>query len=130
MKQVAGRLRLDLAQYRELAAFAKFGSDLDKATLAQITRGQRMVELLKQGQYEPLTVEKQVAVLFLGVNGYIDSVPVGQIQRLESEFLQFVESNYADVLKAIVRKKALDDELTDKLKSICQEFMKSFSVEA
>jgi F-type H+-transporting ATPase subunit alpha len=129
MKQVAGRLRLDLAQYRELAAFAKFGSDLDKATLAQITRGQRMVELLKQGQYEPLTVEKQVAVLFLGVNGYIDSVPVGQIQRLESEFLQFVESNYADVLKAIVRKKALDDELTDKLKSICQEFMKSFSVE-
>jgi F-type H+-transporting ATPase subunit alpha len=129
MKQVAGRLRLDLAQYRELAAFAKFGSDLDKATLAQITRGQRMVEILKQGQYRPLPVAQQVTIIFLGVNGYMDSVPVEQIERCESEFHRFVESNYNDILKEITSKKELTDEVRDKLKSICEEFMKTFVVE-
>jgi F-type H+-transporting ATPase subunit alpha len=129
MKQVAGRLRLDLAQYRELAAFAKFGSDLDKSTLAQITRGQRMVEILKQGQYQPLPVARQIAVIFLGVNGYLDKVPVEQIERCEAEFHTFVESNYGDVMKRIAERKALDDELQDKLKAICVDFMKSFVVE-
>ncbi|MFQ5602152.1 MAG: F0F1 ATP synthase subunit alpha [bacterium] len=129
MKQVAGRLRLDLAQYRELEAFAKFGSDLDKATLAQITRGQRMVEILKQDQYVPLWVEKQIAIIFLGVNGFLDDIPVDQIARLEGEFYQFLDSNYAETLKAIADKKQLDDELRQKMQSICEEFMKIFTVE-
>ncbi|MFQ6112701.1 MAG: F0F1 ATP synthase subunit alpha [bacterium] len=129
MKQVAGRLRLDLAQYRDLEAFAKFGSDLDKATLAQITRGQRMVEILKQKQYVPLPVEKQIAIIFLGVNGYLDSVPVEQIARLENEFYQFLESNYPDVLKSIADKKELDDKLRQKMESVCEEFMKMVLVE-
>ena len=128
MKQVAGRLRLDLAQYRELEAFAKFGSDLDKATQSQITRGQRMVEILKQNQYTPLAVEKQIAIIFLGVNGYLDSVPVDQIVRLEKEYHQFLETNYADVLKTIREKKNIDDGLRAKMKTAAEEFMKLFSV--
>lgn len=129
MKQVAGRLRLDLAQYRDLEAFTKFGSDLDKATLAQITRGQRMVEILKQDQYVPLPVEKQIAIIFLGVNGYLDSVPLEQIARLEREYYQFLESNYPDVLRAVREKKELDDELRQKMESVCKEFMKMVLVE-
>jgi F-type H+-transporting ATPase subunit alpha len=129
MKQVAGRLRLDLAQYRDLEAFTKFGSDLDKATLAQITRGQRMVEILKQNQYEPLSVEKQIAIIFLGVNGYLDTIPVDQIARLEKEFHQFLESNYLDVLKTIADKKEFDDALRQKMESVCEEFIKTFLVE-
>ena len=129
MKQVAGRLRLDLAQFRDLEAFAKFGSDLDKATQQQITRGQRMVEILKQGQYTPLVVEKQIALIFLGVNGFLDSVPTAQILRLENEYLQFMESNYSDVLKSIAEKKAIDDDLQKKMTSICEEFIKSVVVE-
>jgi F-type H+-transporting ATPase subunit alpha len=128
MKQVAGRLRLDLAQYRELEAFAKFGSDLDKATLAQITRGQRMVEILKQNQYEPLSVEKQISIIFLGVNGYLDSVPVEQITRLEREYHQFLETNYASLLKSIAEKKNIDDNLREKMKKAADEFMKLFTV--
>ncbi len=130
MKQVAGRLRLDLAQFRELEAFAKFGSDLDKATLAQITRGQRMVEILKQGQYSPLPVEKQVAIIFLGVNGYLDTVPADQVQRLEMEFHSFMESNHGPLLKDIAEKKNLDDDLRAKLDSACKDFIKMFSVDA
>ena len=129
MKQVAGRLRLDLAQFRDLEAFAKFGSDLDKATQQQITRGQRMVEILKQGQYVPQAVAKQVAVIFLAVNGFLDEAPTGQIQRCEEEYLQFLESNYSDVLKTIADKKQLDDDLQKKLTSVCEEFMKSFVIE-
>ena len=129
MKQVAGRLRLDLAQFRDLEAFAKFGSDLDKVTQQQITRGQRMVEILKQGQYAPLVVEKQIAVIFLGVNGFLDSIPTNQILRLENEFLQFMASNYSDVLKSIAEKKTLDDDLHKKMMSISEEFIKSFVVE-
>ncbi len=130
MKQVAGRLRLDLAQYRELEAFAKFGSDLDKATLAQIIRGQRMVEVLKQGQYAPLPVEKQIAIIFLGVNGYLDDIPVEKIGELEQQFYTFLESNYAEVLKAIVDEKEISDETHKKLTSACEEFIKLFKVEA
>ena len=129
MKQVAGRLRLDLAQFRDLEAFAKFGSDLDKVTQLQITRGQRMVEILKQGQYTPLVVEKQIAIIFLGVNGFLDSIPADQVLRLETEYLQFMESNYADVLKSIAEKKKLDDDLQKKMMSIGEEFIKSFVVE-
>ncbi|RMD92929.1 MAG: F0F1 ATP synthase subunit alpha [Calditrichaeota bacterium] len=130
MKQVAGRLRLDLAQYRDLEAFVKFGSDLDKATLAQITRGQRMVEILKQDQYAPLPVEKQIAIIFLGVNGYLDPIPVEHIKRLEQEYYQFLESNHPDVLKEIAEKKELDDNLRQKLTRVADEFMKIFSVES
>jgi len=129
MKQVAGRLRLDLAQFRDLEAFAKFGSDLDKVTQLQITRGQRMVEILKQGQYTPLVVEKQIAIIFLGVNGFLDSIPADQVLRLETEYLQFMESNYSDVLKSIAEKKKLDDDLQKKMTSIAEEFIKSFVVE-
>ena len=129
MKQVAGRLRLDLAQFRDLEAFAKFGSDLDKITQQQITRGQRMVEILKQGQYAPMVVEKQIAVIFLGVNGFLDSIPTNQILRLENEFLEFMASNYSDVLKSIAEKKTLDDDLQKKMTSLSEEFIKSFVVE-
>ncbi|RMF65147.1 MAG: F0F1 ATP synthase subunit alpha, partial [Calditrichaeota bacterium] len=129
MKQVASRLRLDLAQFRDLEAFAKFGSDLDKATLAQITRGQRMVEILKQDQYSPLPVEKQIAIIFLGVNGFLDPVPVDKIAQVEQNFYQFLESNYPEVLKTIAEQKQIDDELREKMMAVCEEFMKSVVVE-
>jgi len=126
MKQVAGRLRLDLAQYRSLEAFARFGSDLDKATLAQLTRGERMVELLKQDQYQPLPVEKQIAIIFLGVNGFLDAVPVDQIARLQSEYLSFLESNYPDLLKTLAAKKQIDDALQASMTTAAQDFLKIF----
>ncbi|MGH7449983.1 MAG: F0F1 ATP synthase subunit alpha [bacterium] len=129
-KQVAGRLRLDLAQYRELAAFAKFGSDLDKTTLAQLTRGERMVELLKQGQFQPLTVEKQIAVIFLGVNGYLDAVPTSQIGRLQQEYLAYLESSYPRVMKDIVEKKQIDDSLRATMTKAADEFIKGFAAKA
>ncbi len=129
MKQVAGRLRLDLAQFRELEAFVKFGSDLDKATLAQITRGQRMVEILKQDQYVPLPVEKQIAIIFLGVNGYLDPVPIDQISRLEQEYYTFLETNYAEVLQGIREQKTISDALREQLTKACEEFMNLFKVE-
>src|SRR5512135_2242446 len=111
MRQVAGSLRLDLAQYRELAAFAQFGSDLDKATLAQLNRGQRMVELLKQDQYVPMPVEQQIVVIFAGTNGYVDDVPVNSVKKFEAEMLRFATSKYGDLLKDIKTKKQLDDDL-------------------
>jgi F-type H+-transporting ATPase subunit alpha len=126
MKQVAGRLRLDLAQYRELAAFAKFGSDLDKATQQQLRRGERMVELLKQDQYQPVPVEKQVAVIFLGVNGYLDNVPIERLKALQSEFFSFVEASYSEILKSIREKKQIDDEIKGKLTRAAEEFIKMF----
>src|SRR4051795_1843273 len=101
MRQVAGTLRLDLAQYRELAAFAQFGSDLDKSTQAQLTRGARLVEILKQPQYEPLAVEKQVAIIFAGTNGYLDAVPVSELRAFETEMYSFLEARYPQVLSGI-----------------------------
>jgi F-type H+-transporting ATPase subunit alpha len=127
MKQVAGTLRLDLAQYRELAAFAQFGSDLDKATLAQLNRGQRMVELLKQEQYKPLPVEQQILVIFAGTNGYVDEVPVNAVKKFEQELLRFVTSKYQSLLDDIKGKKQLDDDLKARIKSAIEEFKKSFS---
>ena len=126
MKQVAGRLRLDMAQFRELEAFAKFGSDLDKATLAQINRGQRMVEVLKQDQYEPLPVEKQVAYIFLGVNGYLDQVPVEKVKPLEKDYYRFLETSHPEILKEIAEKKEISPDLEKRMHEACQEFIKSF----
>jgi F-type H+-transporting ATPase subunit alpha len=127
MKQVAGTLRLDLAQYRELAAFAQFGSDLDKATLAQLNRGQRMVELLKQDQYSPLPVEQQILVIFAGTNGYVDEVPVASVRKFEAELLRFATSKYQPLLDDIKSKKQLDDDLKARIKSVIEEFKKSFT---
>src|SRR6059036_3809050 len=115
MKQIAGRLRLDLAQYRELAAFAQFGSELDKATLQQLARGQRMVELLKQGQYAPLTVEKQVAIIFAGSQGLLDDLPVDQVRPFEEFLYPFLERKHAQLLPEIANKKELTDELREAL---------------
>ncbi len=122
MKQVAGTLRLDLAQYREMAAFAQFGSELDKATQAQLARGVRMVELLKQGQYEPLAVEQQVIGIFAGVNGFVDDLPVGEVRRFEEELLRYIDSDQKPLREEIAKKKALDPELTAKLKAAITEF--------
>jgi F-type H+-transporting ATPase subunit alpha len=127
MKQVAGTLRLDLAQYRELAAFAQFGSDLDKATLAQLNRGQRMVELLKQDQYKPLPVEQQILVIFAGTNGYLDDVQVNAVKKFEAELLRFVTSKNQALLNDIKTKKQLDDDLKARLKNSIEEFKKSFT---
>ncbi len=126
MKQVAGTLRLDLAQYREMAAFAQFGSDLDAATQRQLNRGARLVEILKQGQYQPLPVEKQVIAIFAVNNGYVDEYPTTVVQRYEKEMISFMESSYSDVLDTIRDKKALDDELQDKIKAALDEFKGQF----
>jgi F-type H+/Na+-transporting ATPase subunit alpha len=115
MRQVAGKLRLDLAQYRELAAFAQFGSDLDRATQAQLARGQRMVELLKQGQYQPLPVEKQVAIIFAGSQGLLDDVPVDAVQAFEEFFYGYLERRHPQMLAEIKDKKEISDSLRDQL---------------
>ncbi len=126
MKQVAGRLRLDLAQYRELAAFAQFGSDLDKATKAQLDRGQRMMEILKQPQYVPMSVEDQVMVIYTGINGYLDDVPIEDVTKFEQDFLKFMRSNYAEVAKTIREKKTIDAETEAALKKSIKEFKDTF----
>jgi len=122
MKGVAGSLRLDLAQYREMAAFAQFGSELDKATQAQLARGVRMVELLKQGQYQPMPVENQVISIFAGTNGYLDDVPVSKVRQFEEELLDFVKREQSKIQRDIVSKGKLDDELTAELKKMLAVF--------
>jgi F-type H+-transporting ATPase subunit alpha len=126
MKKVAGRLRLDLAQYRELEAFAKFGSDLDKATTAQLTRGARLVELLKQGQYAPMPVEKQVVSIFAGTNGYLDEIPLQHVGRFERELLEMMDLKYKDLLAEIAAKKDLSEQITQKLHEIIKAFVSAF----
>jgi F-type H+-transporting ATPase subunit alpha len=126
MRQVAGSLRLDLAQYRELAAFAQFGSDLDKQTLSQLNRGRRLVEVLKQPQYQPLTVEKQVAIIFAAGNGYLDSVDVDQVRAFEIGFYQFLDTRRPQVLSALAEKKQIDDDVKAALKGALDEFGKQF----
>lgn len=128
MKKVAGSLRLDLAQYRALEAFTKFGSDLDKATLQQLTRGARLVEILKQGQYVPYPVEKQVAILFAGTNGYLDEIPLGEVRRFEREFLETMELKHKDILDTISGTGDLNDETIAKLKQILDSFTNNFKV--
>jgi len=122
MKQVAGTLRLDLAQYRELAAFAQFGSDLDRATQAQLARGQRLVEILKQPQYRPLGVEQQVLILWAATSGQLDDIPVDQVRRFEADFQRFVETSHPGTLNAIREKKALTDEIKEGLVQAVSDF--------
>src|SRR5438477_266392 len=122
MRQVAGTLRLDLAQYREMAAFAQFGSELDKATQAQLARGVRMVELLKQGQYKPMPVENQVISIFAGTNGFLDDVPVNKVRQFEEELLEFMTRQHSAIQRDIVSKGKLDDELTERLRKALMEF--------
>jgi F-type H+-transporting ATPase subunit alpha len=126
MKQIAGGLRLDLAQYRALAAFAQFGSDLDKASLAQLNRGQRLVEILKQRQYEPLPVEKQIVIIFAGVEGYLDDLPVERCRRFEEELYRFVDNAHRGLWEEIRVKKALDGDLRAKVKAVVEEFKARF----
>ncbi|HET9234843.1 MAG TPA: F0F1 ATP synthase subunit alpha [Candidatus Eisenbacteria bacterium] len=126
MRAVAKSLRLDLAQYRELAAFAQFGSDLDKATQAQLTRGQRMVEALKQDQYVPQPLESQVMIIFAGGQGYLDDLPVSEVRRFEKEFLEFVAKDYPDVPHTIAQTKDLPKEVQDKLHSALKAFKTKF----
>ena len=122
MRQVAGTLRLELAQYRELAAFAQFSSDLDKGTQAQLNRGQRLVEVLKQAQYQPLPVEKQVVIIFAGTNGFLDSVPVSGLGSYEAELYGFLDVSHAGLLTRIKEKKQLDDQLTADLSAALRDF--------
>ena len=126
MRQVAGSLRLDLAQYRELAAFAQFGSDLDKGTQAQLDRGRRMVEILKQPQYVPLSVEKQVAIIFAATNGYLDSVAVEDLGRYEGELYRFLETRHSEVLAGIAETKILSDDAKAALSAALKEFGQQF----
>ncbi len=129
MRQVAGTLRLDLAQYRDLAAFAQFGADqLDKSTQAQLARGQRLVEILKQDQFRPLTVVQQVLVIFAGVNGYLDSIPVSECRRFESEFLAFLDTSSSALLQKLAAAKAFDDALKAETKKALDAFKERFSV--
>ena len=127
MKKIAGTLRLSLAQYRELAAFAQLSSDLDKNTKAQLDRGQRMVELLKQPQYQPMTNEDQVSILWAATNGYLDGVDVSAIRKFEVEFLQFLKSKYASTVELLRTKKELTDEVVAGLKKAAEEFKGIFS---
>lgn len=126
MKKVAGTLKLDLAQYRELEAFAKFGSDLDQATQRTLAKGERLVELLKQGQYNPIPVEKQVVSIFAATNGFMDSISVKDIKRFEKEMLEYIEVNNKKVLEDIRTKKQLNDEIVDDIKKVVSEFISKF----
>ena len=126
MKQVAGTLRLELAQYREMAAFAQFGSDLDQATQRQLNRGARLVELLKQGQYEPLPVEKQILIIYAGTNGFVDELPLAALKKYEQELYSFVESRHQDIFADILKKRELDSDLRAKMNKALEEFKAVF----
>ena len=126
MKQVAGRLRLDLAQYRELADFARFGSDLDKATVAQLTRGEKMVEVLKQDEYVPMPVEKQVMIIFAATRGYLDDIPTGALKRFEKEFHEFIDAEYPDVARELAQEKKISDQMEQELSRAVDQFKARF----
>jgi F-type H+-transporting ATPase subunit alpha len=136
MKQVAGSLKLELAQYRELAAFAQFGSDLDKATQETLARGERLVEVLKQNQYQPMPVEKQVIQIYAATNrdeagvGWIRNVPVEQVGRYMRELMEFLDARHPDLAKTIAEKKALDDGIKASLNKVLAEFRGIFQTEA
>src|SRR6266568_3553800 len=129
MKQVAGSLRLDLAQFRELQAFAQFGSDLDKATQHQLNRGQRLVEVLKQKQFQPMDVEKQVLIIWSATNGYIDDVPVERIKKFEAELVRFIENSHPGVLQALRQKKAIDADMQKDLEQSLKDFKERWAEE-
>jgi F-type H+-transporting ATPase subunit alpha len=126
MKKISGTLKLDQAQYRELEAFAKFGSDLDAATTAVIEKGQRNVEILKQGQYSPLRVEEQAAIIFCGTNGLLMDVPTNKVKEFESEFIAFLHNKHQDVLDALAAGK-LSDDITDTLRAVCADLSKKYA---
>jgi F-type H+-transporting ATPase subunit alpha len=126
MKQVAGTLRLALAQYREMAAFAQFGSDLDAATQKQLQRGERLVEILKQPQYKPLPVEEQVISIYAANNGYVDDYPVSSIQKYERELLAFMQTKHSDFMNDLQQKKAIDSDLEARLQKALEEFKAQF----
>jgi F-type H+-transporting ATPase subunit alpha len=129
MRRVAGRLRLDLAQYREMAAFAQFGSELDQATQSQLARGERMVEILKQDQYQPLPVERQIVSIYAGVNGYLDDIPVDSVRDFETKFIEFVEANYNAIFRDIKEKKDISEETEEKLIEVIGEFKEKYQPE-
>jgi F-type H+-transporting ATPase subunit alpha len=129
MRQVAGTLKLELSQYRELAAFAQFGSDLDKATQNQLNRGKRLVEILKQDQYKPLPFSKQILIIYAGTNGYLDDLEVDQIRAFEGELLQYVESMSPQLLDSIMKKKTIDDALKAEMEKVLKEFKQRFMAE-
>jgi F-type H+-transporting ATPase subunit alpha len=129
MKSVAGTLRLDLAQYRELEAFAKFGSDLDKATLAQLTRGERMVEILKQNQYVPMDVEKQVAIIFSASKGHLDDIPADKVSDFETGLFEYLDANAADSLASIVSEGKITDENAGTLEKAIVDYKAGFNAE-
>jgi F-type H+-transporting ATPase subunit alpha len=127
MRQVAGTLRLDMAQFRELAAFAQFGSDLDKSTQAQLSRGQRLVEVLKQPQYHPLPVEKQVLMIFAGTNGFLDPVPIDEVGRYEQEMYRFFDTRKTALLRTLAEKKQFDDGLKAEFSAALKEFADAYA---
>jgi F-type H+-transporting ATPase subunit alpha len=127
MKQVAGKIKGELAQYREMAAFAQFGSDLDAATQKLLNRGARLTELLKQPQFSPLKTEEQVVVIYAGVNGYLDALPVSKVRGFEEGLLRFVRDKHADILESIRSEKAISDATMPKLKAAVDAFAKSFA---
>jgi F-type H+-transporting ATPase subunit alpha len=129
MKSIAGSLRLDLAQYRALAAFAQFGSDLDKASVDQLNRGRHLVEILKQGQYQPLPLEKQIMIIYAGTKGYLDDIPVEQCRKFEEELYRHVDNTCLDLWEEIRTKKALDKELERKIAATIEEFKARFVAE-
>ena len=126
MKQVAGTLRLELAQYREMAAFAQFGSDLDQATQRQLNRGSRLVELLKQGQYEPVPVEKQILIIYAGTNGFVDELPITALKKYEQELYAFIEAKHPDIYDDILKKRELDSDLRAKMNRALEELKEGF----
>jgi len=127
MKQVSGTLKLDLAQYREVAAFAQFGSDLDAATQQQLHRGARLMEMLKQGQYEPMPLEEQVIVVFAGVNGYLDSVALTEVNSFEKQWISHVKSSFPEILAEIKSEGAISDSLKAKMSEVCGNFANSYN---
>ncbi len=128
MKQVAGSLRIELAQYREMAAFAQFGSDLDAATQKQLARGSRLVEVLKQGQYEPLPVERQILIIYAATNGYVDHLPETAVRKYEAELYRFIENRHPDLFETIRAKRQFDDELKGRVNKVLEEFKQAFTV--
>jgi F-type H+-transporting ATPase subunit alpha len=126
MRQVAGKLKLDLAQYRELAAFTMFASDLDEGTRKQLNRGEKMVELLKQGQYAPMPVARQCMIIWCGTNGHLDDVPTGDVLRFESEFFKFCEEKYPDIEQTLAKEKIITEASEAKLKDAVKKFKEQF----
>jgi F-type H+-transporting ATPase subunit alpha len=128
MKKVAGALRLNLAQHRELAAFAQFGSELDKSTQEQLSRGDRLIEILKQPQYEPVPVEEQVIMIFVAINGYLDDIPTEKVKDFEGKFLQYMKDKHSGIVLEIKEKKKIDYDTSNRLKKATMEFKEEYKL--